>query len=555
MELARRDLETISREKAKWQESIKERKVRPASTSSGIELQVLYTPDDITHLDYLRDIGFPGEHPFTRGVHPTMYRESLWTMREYAGYGSAEDSNRWYRMLLEQGGTGLSVAFDLPTQIGYDSDNPEVEEEVGRVGVAISSLADMEMLFDGIPLDQVSTNFTINATSGPILAMYIAVGEKQGVSPEKLRGTLQNDLLKEYGARGTYIYPTEPSLRLTTDIIEYCAQKVPRFNPISISAAHYREAGASAVESVAFTFADAIVYIEYALSRGLDIDFFAGRLSFNLGLTDSDFFEEIAKYRAARRLWGKIMQERFKAVNPRSWLLRFYCGVGGSTLTVEEPLNNIVRVAYQAMAAALGGAQAIHTTSYDEAYAIPTEESVRIALRTQQILAYETGVTNTVDPLGGSYFVEWLTDRMEGEITKVMDEIEKVGGMVKAIEGGYIQRRIARRAYEIARQIQSGEKIVVGVNKFRSDGYKHDIEIHQAGPESTSRQLERLRRVKAQRDNSRVEKTLAELRRAAEGTENLMLYILEAVKSYATIGEISDTLRAVWGEFKQPVTV
>ncbi|MBI3968273.1 MAG: methylmalonyl-CoA mutase [Chloroflexi bacterium] len=546
----------FSHAKQRWLAKATSRPVRPAQTHSGLDVDLLYTPEDVAGLDYERDLGFPGEYPFTRGIQTTMYRGRLWTMRMYSGFGTAEDSNQRYRYLLDQGQTGLSVALDLPSQLGYDADEEDMEGEVGRVGVSLCTLKDMERLFEGIPLDKVSTNFTINATAAQILAMYIAAAEKQGVRPEQLNGTLQNDVLKDYAARGTWIFPVEPSMRLTIDIIQYCSRNVPKFNPISISAAHMREAGATVVDAVAFTFCNAKAYIQACLERGLSIDDFAPRLSFNMGITLSDFFEEVAKYRAARRLWARMLREEYGAQNPDSWKLRIYAGCGGTSLMAQEPLNNVIRVAYEAMSAVLGGVQALHTASYDEAYAIPTEESVRLALRTQQILAYETGVANTIDPLAGSYFVENLTNRTEEAIRAVMSDVEKMGGAIHAISSGYFQRRIQQAAYDEERKIQSGEKVVVGVNKFQSDGQAEEaLEIHQTDPEVAKRQIERVQRVKDERVNAAVERSLTKLRGAIDGKDNLMPYILDAVREYATMGEITGIMRATWGEFREPAVV
>jgi len=495
-------------------------------------------------------VGFPGEYPYTRGIRPTMYRGRHWTMRQYAGYGSAEETNRRFRYLLEQGQTGLSVAFDLPTQIGYDSDDPMAAGEVGKVGVAIDSLEDMERLFEGIPLDQVSTSMTINAPASVLLAMYIAVAEKQGVPPEKLRGTIQNDILKEYIARGTYIFPPKPSMRLITDIFAFCAERVPRWNTISISGYHIREAGSTAVQEVAFTLANGIAYVRAALDKGLDVDEFAPRLSFFFN-AHNHFFEEIAKFRAARRMWARIMKERFGAKDPRSLQLRFHTQTGGSTLTAQQPDNNIVRVALQALAAVLGGTQSLHTNARDEALALPTEESARIALRTQQIIAYETGVADTVDPLGGSFYVEALTDKIEEEAVKYIEKIDEMGGAVAAVEQGFMQREIHRAALETQRRIESGEEVVVGVNRFRMEE-EPEPQLLRVDPSLAKRQIERLKDLRSRRDAGKVEESLAALKRAAEGTDNLMPYILDAVRAYATVGEICHALREVFGEY-QPV--
>ncbi len=521
------------------------------TTGSNAPIKRLYTPVDIEHLDYARDLGVPGSYPFTRGVQNTMYRGKFWTMRQYAGFSTAEESNKRYKYLLEQGTTGLSVAFDLPTQIGYDSDHPLSQGEVGKVGVAIDSLADMEVLFDGIPLDKVSTSMTINAPASVLLAMYIAVAEKQGVSPDKLNGTIQNDILKEYVARGTYIFPPEPSMRLITNIFEYCSKHVPNWNTISISGYHIREAGATAAQEVAFTLADGIAYVDAAIKAGLDVDEFAPRLSFFFN-AHNDLFEEVAKFRAARRLWAKIMKERFKAKNPKSWMLRFHTQTGGSTLTAQQPDNNIVRVAIQALAAVLGGTQSLHTNSRDEALALPTEESVRIALRTQQIIAYESGVTETIDPLAGSYYVESLTNRIEDEAAAYIQKIDDLGGAVKAIEQGYIQQEIQDSAYAYQMDVESKNRVVVGMNMFQIEEAAPKG-LLKVDPSVGERQTARLKELKNKRNNDSVKTSLAALEKAAKGNDNLMPFILDAVKSYATLGEICDTLRSVFGEYQQKV--
>ncbi|SMB97480.1 methylmalonyl-CoA mutase [Thermanaeromonas toyohensis ToBE] len=519
-------------------------------TGSGYPVERLYTPVEIEDFDYLRDLGFPGEYPFTRGVQPTMYRGRLWTMRQYAGFGTAEESNQRYKFLLSQGQTGLSVAFDLPTQIGYDSDHPMAEGEVGKVGVAIDSLADMEVLFNEIPLDKVSTSMTINAPAAILLCMYMAVAEKQGVPFNKLRGTIQNDILKEYAARGTYIFPPEPSMRLITDIFAFCSKELPEWNTISISGYHIREAGSTAAQEIAFTLADGIAYVEAALRAGLQVDEFAPRLSFFFN-AHNDFFEEIAKFRAARRLWAKIMKERFGAKDPRSMMLRFHTQTAGCTLTAQQPMNNIVRVAIQALAAVLGGTQSLHTNSYDEALALPCEEAVRIALRTQQIIAYESGVADTIDPLGGSYYIEALTNRLEKEAQDYIAKIDAMGGAVKAIEQGYIQREIQDSAYRYQKEIESGRRTVVGVNKFQMEEEppKNLLKVDPAVGEA---QKKRLKELKAQRDNRQVTRCLEELRRVASSKENVIPAIYEAVKAYATLGEICDVLRDVFGEYRPP---
>uniref|UniRef100_A0A7C3M984 Methylmalonyl-CoA mutase n=1 Tax=Archaeoglobus fulgidus TaxID=2234 RepID=A0A7C3M984_ARCFL len=519
-------------------------------TSSGIVIDRLYTPEDV-EIDYENKLGYPGVYPFTRGVYPTMYRGRIWTMRQYAGFGTAEETNRRYRYLLEQGQTGLSVAFDLPTQIGYDSDHPMALGEVGKVGVAIDTIQDMEILFDGIPLGKVSTSMTINSTCAQILSMYIAVAEKQGVEMSSLRGTVQNDMLKEYIARGTYIFPPEPSLRLATDIIMFCAREMPHWNSISISGYHMEEAGATPVQEVAFTLADGITYVEKVIERGMDVDSFAQSLSFFFA-AGNNFLEEIAKFRAARRLWARIMKERFNAKDPRSMMLRFHVQTAGCTLTAQQPENNIVRVALQALAAVLGGCQSLHTNSFDEALCLPTEKAVRIALRTQQIIAEESGVADVVDPLGGSYYIEWLTDRIEEEAMKYIEKIDEMGGMIKAIESGYVQREIQKSAYEKQKAIDSGEITVVGVNKYQIEE-EIQIELLRVDKAIVEKQIRRLQEFRKNRDVKKVEEALDRLRKAAEKEdENLMPYVLEAVKARATLGEMTDALRDVFGEFRAP---
>jgi methylmalonyl-CoA mutase N-terminal domain/subunit len=518
------------------------------TTVSGAPVDRLYTPADAGSLDYLRELGFPGEYPFTRGVQPTMYRGRLWTMRQYAGFGTAEETNSRFRYLLGQGQTGLSVAFDLPTQMGFDSDHPLAEGEVGRVGVAICSLDDMEVLFDGIPLDKVTTSMTINAPATVLLAMYLAVAEKQGVSPDKLGGTVQNDILKEYVARGTYIFPPRPSMRLTTDLLAFCSELAPGWNTISISGYHIREAGATAVQELAFTLANAIAYVEAAIRRGLDVDSFAPRLSFFFG-AHTDFFEEIAKFRAARRLWARIMRERLGARDPRSWMLRFHTQTAGSTLTAQQPENNIVRVALQALSAVLGGTQSLHTNSKDEALALPSEDSVRTALRTQQIIAHECGVANTIDPLGGSYFVEELTSAIERQALDYIERIEQLGGAVSAIEKGFVQREIQESAYRYQREVESGRRTVVGVNSFVTEETR-PAGLLRVAPEVERAQCERLAALRGRRDGAAVVRALAALKAAAEGEDNLMPPILAAVKAKATLGEICGVLREVFGEYR-----
>ncbi len=525
-----------------------ERKER-FETTSRIEVDTVYTPEDTESLDYSEALGYPGEYPFTRGVQPTMYRGRLWTMRQYAGFASAEESNRRYRYLLEQGQTGLSVAFDLPTQIGYDSDNPLCAGEVGKVGVPIDTLQDMETLFREIPLDRVSTSMTINATASILLAMYIAVAKKQGVDPARLDGTIQNDILKEYVARGTQIFPPHPSMRLITDTFKYCGEHVPRWNTISISGYHMREAGATATQELAFTLANAIAYVQAAVDAGLDIDAFAGRLSFFFA-GHNNLFEEVAKFRAARRLWARIMSQRFGAKDPRSCMLRFHTQTAGSTLTAQQPENNVVRTTVQALAAVLGGTQSLHTNSWDEALALPSEGAVQIALRTQQLLAYESGVADCVDPLGGSYFVESLTNAVEEEAGRYLDEIDKLGGALAAIEQGYMQRQIQESSYHYQKDIEENKRAVVGVNTFPS-AYPKVEGLLRIDPAEAERQKQRLAAVKSSRDSARVTALLQNLERVARSTENTVPIILECVEAYATLGEICDVLRRVFGEQKE----
>jgi len=518
-------------------------------TTSDIELQRLYTPLDVGGLDYCDDLGFPGEAPFTRGTQPTMYRGRLWTMRQYAGFATPEETNKRYKYLLENGQTGLSVAFDLPTQIGYDSDHPLSDGEVGKVGVAIDTLKDMEILFDGIPLDKVSTSMTINSTAAVLLAMYIAVAEKQGIKSEVLKGTIQNDILKEYAARGTYIYPPAESMRIVTDIFAFCKEHAPRWNTISISGYHMREAGCTAVQEVAFTLVDGIAYVDAAVLAGLDVDSFASRLAFFF-CCHNTFIEEIAKFRAARRLWAKIMKERFKAKKNESCVLRFHTQTAGCSLTAQQPDNNIVRVAFQALAAVLGGTQSLHTNSKDEAYALPTEDSVRLALRTQQLIAYESGVADIIDPFGGSYAIEALTDEIEKKSMEYIKKIEAMGGAIKAIQAGFIQAEIAESAYRFQKEIETKKRIIVGLNQFQME--EEPLKnIHRFKPELEQYQKEKLANVKKERDNIKVKEALSILKIAAQRTDNLLVPMLEAVKVYATLGEISDTLREVFGEYKE----
>lgn len=519
------------------------------STGSGEPINRLYTPLDQAETDYMEDIGLPGQYPFTRGVQNTMYRGRFWTMRMYAGFATAEESNKRYKFLVEQGSSGLSVAFDLPTQIGYDSDHPLAEGEVGKVGVAIDSLADMEVLFGGIPLDKVSTSMTINAPAAVLLAMYIAVGEKEGVSSALLRGTIQNDILKEYIARGTYIFPTEPSMRLITDIFAYCADNVPQWNTISISGYHIREAGSTAAQEVGFTLADGIAYVEAAIKAGLDVDAFAPRLSFFFN-AHNDLLEEVAKYRAARRLWARIMKERFGAKSQKSMMLKFHTQTAGSTLTAQQPDNNIVRTTIQTLAAVLGGTQSLHTNSRDEALALPTEASVRIALRTQQIVANESGVTNTVDPLAGSYYIEARTDDIEEKAMTYIRKIDDLGGAARAIDKGYIQKEIMDAAYQYQKEIETGKRVVVGMNKYQIEEPR-PTGLLRVDPTVGEQQKFKLKELRAKRDNEKVNLALENLRAVCTGSDNVMPAILDAVREYATLGEICGVMRDVFGEYQQ----
>ncbi|MFX1475036.1 MAG: methylmalonyl-CoA mutase [Promethearchaeota archaeon] len=533
-------------------EKVPERPVEFVTTSSQ-PVNRLYSPEDIQDFDYSRDLGFPGEPPFTRGVYPTMYRGRLWTMRMYSGFGTAEQTNERYRYLLEQGQTGLSVAFDLPTQIGYDSDHPMAAGEVGKCGVAITSVEDAATLFEDIPLDKVSTSMTINAPASVLLAMYIAIAKRQNVDPKILRGTIQNDILKEYIARGTYIFPPEPSMRLITDTFSYCRTELPRWNTISISGYHIREAGSTAIQELAFTFANGITYVQAAIEAGLKVDEFAPRLSFFFG-AHNDLFEEVAKFRAARRLWYRIMRERFGAEDPRSWLLRFHTQTAGCSLTAQQPENNIVRVAMQALAAVLGGTQSLHTNSMDEALALPTEKAATIALRTQQILAHESGVTNTIDPFAGSYFIENLTCEIEKGVEAYLGRIDQLGGVLRAIETGYIQREIQESAYRYQKEIETDRRTVVGVNSFIAQEEDRSIDYLRVDPAVERAQKQKLKRLRSSRDGKAVESALEKLQETAEGTENLLPPILHAVEVRATLGEICDALRAVFGEYKpQPI--
>ena len=543
--------------KVRWQENVVRRSLEKApergvfTTSSGIPLDAIYTPED--DLAYESKLGFPGEYPFTRGIQPTMYRSRFWTMRQYAGYATAEESNARYRFLLEQGQSGLSVAFDLPTQIGYDADDPMALGEVGKVGVSISSLRDMQRLFEGIPLDKVSTSMTINAPATVLLAMYIAVGKRQGVESHKLRGTVQNDILKEYIARGTYIYPPKASMRLITDLFAYCKTNVPHWNTISISGYHIREAGSTAAQEVAFTLANGIAYVQAALDAGLNVDDFAPQLSFFFN-AHNQFLEEVAKFRAARRLWAKIMRERFGAKDAKSWQLRFHTQTGGSTLTAQQPDNNIVRVALQAFAAVMGGTQSLHTNSKDEALALPTQEAVQIALRTQQIIAYETGAADTIDPLAGSYVVEHLTDEIERRAEDYIAKIDEMGGAQTAIELGYVQGEIQDAAYAYQRAVERGEQVIVGMNKFKTESDPKPDLLH-VDPAIEVAQCQRLAELRASRDNDKITELRGRLDAAARGSENLMPLFVECVEHDMTLGEVCHTLREVFGEYRPEVSI
>lgn len=543
-------------DKEKLQQGLNEYEAKVAKATAkfperkNFEVQRLYTPLDIEDFDYGEKLGFPGQYPFTRGVQPTMYRGRLWTMRAYAGFATAEETNARYKYLLEAGQTGLSVAMDLPTQIGLDSDHELSHGEVGKVGVAIDSLADMEALFDGIPLDKVSTSMTINGPAAVLLAMYVAVAEKQGVKPEALKGTIQNDILKEYIARGTYIFPPRPSMRLITDTFEYCSKNIPKWNTISVGAYHIREAGASEVQEIAFAFANAMAYIDAAIKAGQKVDDFAPGISwiFTAGL---DFFGEVAKFRAARRLWARIMKERYGASVPKAQMLRVHVHTAGSVLTAQQPLNNVVRITWQALSAVLGGIQSMACCAYDEAIALPTEESATLALRTQQLLAYESGVTDTIDPLAGSYYIETLTDKIEKEAYDYIDKIDRMGGAVAAIEQGYMQQEMAAHAYEYQHEVELGKRTVIGVNKFNDSKKLAEQDVLTADLSVGERQIARLEKMKAARNNEAVKAALEKLREAAKGTENLMPYLIDAVKTYATLGEICGVLREEFGEYKQ----
>lgn len=520
-------------------------------SSSGIQLERIYTPEDLEE-DYEHKLGFPGEYPYTRGIRATMYRGRLWTMRQYAGYASAAETNRRFKFLLDQGQTGLSVAFDLPTQIGYDADHPMAIGEVGKVGVSISSLEDMSRLFEGIPIGQVSTSMTINAPAAILLAMYVAIGRRQGVDLKELRGTIQNDILKEYIARGTYIFPAQESMRLITDTFLYCRENLPRWNTISISGYHIREAGATAVQELAFTLSNAIAYVQSALGAGLDVDDFAPQLTFFFS-SDKNFLEEVAKFRAARRLWASIMRDRFGAKNPKSLMLRFHTQTAGSSLTAQQPQNNIVRVALQALAASLGGTQSLHTNSMDEALGLPSQEAVQVALRTQQIIAHESGVTNTIDPLAGSYVVEYLTDEIEARALKLIQEIDEIGGALASIQRGFIQEQIQNSAYQYQRAVESGEATVVGLNAFTMD---EELAVRplKVDPQIELDQKERLADLRANRSSEQVERLLSDLEEATSGDENLVPHFISCVEGYVTLGEICDRLRNVWGEYQASST-
>jgi methylmalonyl-CoA mutase N-terminal domain/subunit len=554
-------MKEIERERRRWEEStlpnwMKRSKERKSDfqNHSGMLIKRLYTPEDIERLDYSADLGFPGEYPFTRGVHATMYRGRLWTMRMFAGFGSAGDSNRRFKYLLKEGESGLSTAFDYPTIMGYDSDHAMARGEVGICGVAISSLRDMEVLFNGIPLDQVTTSMTINGPAPILLAMYVAVSDEQGVPRERLGGTTQNDNLKEFFAQKLCIFPPKPSVKLTTDVIEYCTKHLPRWNPISISGYHIREAGANAVQELAFTLYDGISYVESTVERGLKVDDFAHRLSFFFA-SHNDFFEEIAKFRAARRIWARIMKKRFRARNPRSMWMRMHVQTSGCTLTSQQPHNNIARTTTQALAAVLGGTQSLHTNSYDEALCLPSEEAVRVALRTQQIIAHESGVANTVDPVAGSYLIEALTNEMEEKAMEYIAKIDDMGGAVAAVEKGFFQKEIADSAYKYQREIDEKKRTIVGVNDYTTEEPQCPIELLRVDPKVEGEQVFNLQKLKAQRDNRKVKEFLGKLHYAAERDENLMPIIIEAVKAYTTLGEITDLLRQVYGEYKEPIVV
>jgi len=551
-------VQALRGERKSWEESLETAAVKNPERKkfvldSGLQVKTAYDPLDTAGLDYPDALNWPGQYPFTRGIQANMYRGRLWTMRQYAGFGSAGETNARFRYLLDQGQTGLSTAFDLPTQVGFDSDHPLARGEVGKVGVAIDSLVDMEILLEGIPLDRVSTSMTINSPAAILLAMYMVVAEKQGIPPEALKGTIQNDILKEYVARGTYIFPPRESMRLVVDIMAYAAKNLPNWNPISISGYHIREAGSTAVQELAFTLSNAISYMQAAIDAGLDVDSFAPRISFFFN-AHLNFFEEIAKYRAARRIWSRLMKERFGAKNERSMMLRFHTQTAGSTLTAQQPDVNVIRVAYQALSAVLGGTQSLHTNSRDEALALPTEHSVLLALRTQQVIAHETGVADTVDPLGGSYFIESLTDHIEAETMRYIEQIDNLGGSVAAIEKGFIQQEIQTSAYRYQKEVEAEERIVVGVNKY-TGGSDQAADLLRVDPAVSQRQVERLKEVRLNRNQAKLAESLQELRRAAQTSENLMPSIVEAVRAYATVGEICGILREVFGEYQQNINI
>ena len=543
-------MEELKSAQAKWEAGV-EKGLAKSPERQKFSVKRVYTPQNVVNNDYLRNLGFPGEYPFTRGIQPTMYRGRFWTMRIYAGFSSADETNARYKYLLEQGTTGLSVAFDLPTQIGYDSDDERSQGEVGKVGVPIDSLADMETVFDGIPVEKISASMTINGPAAVLLAMYVAVAEKRGISPEVLTGTIQNDVLKEYIARGTYIFPPKPSMRLFTDTVAYCSQYVPKWNFISVGAYHIREAGANAAQEIAFAFSNAIAYIDAAIKTGLSVDAFAPSISWIFS-ADTDMFEEVAKFRAARRLWAKIMKERFGADSPKSQMLRFHTHTGGSLLTAQQTDNNVVRITWQAMAAILGGTQSLATCAKDEAVGLPTEDSARLALRTQQLLAYESGATKTADPLAGSYYVEAMTDEIEKTAMEYIAKIDAMGGAMAAIEKGYMQQEMGRSAYLIQKEIEAGDRVVVGVNKFMSEETE-TAEYLKLDPIAGENQCKRLAALRQKRDNAAVAESLAALRQAAQGTENLMPYLIAASKTYASLGEMCNVLRDVFGEYQPDV--
>jgi methylmalonyl-CoA mutase, N-terminal domain len=545
------DLKKIADERQRWHEGVEQAVPGQFQTLSGVPVDILYTPAEVAKFDYLRDLGLPGQYPFTRGVRNNMYRGRQWTMREFSGFGTAKDTNGRYKFLLAHGEVGLSVAFDFPTLYGRDSDDTLAQGEVGKCGVAIASLADMETLFDGIPLADVSTSMTINGPAAVVWAFYLAAAQKQGVPSEKLRGTIQNDILKEYIAQKSWLFPPEPSMRVITDIMAYAAKHVPKWNTISISGYHIREAGSTAAQELAFTLKDGLTYVEAGIKAGLDVDVFAPRLSYFFN-SHLDFFEEIAKFRAARRIWAREMKETFKAKKPESWLLRFHTQTAGCSLTAQQPENNIVRTAFQAMAAVMGGTQSLHTNSMDETWALPTEKAVLIALRTQQLIAEETGVTNTIDPLGGSYFVEALTNELEKQAYDYFRKIDGLGGMVRAIEHGFPQREIADAAYRYQKQVEDGRRTVVGVNKYTLEGEKLEIPLLRIDPTVEHEQHQRLADLHGKRDNVKVEKCLADLKAACAGKENVMYPILDAVRAYATLGEICGTMKEVFGSYEEP---